>query len=191
MEVTVTVQTQVTYTPGIHVPGFPASFQINGVAEAEGAPMRRLNGIVRRLKREEGATLVEFGLSCAVLFMTMFGIFELSNALYSYNFVADAAHEATRYALVRGSACTGFTDCNINTSAPLQTYVRGLGYPGINPNNLTATAAWSGPTASPINAPGNTVSVTVTYTYQLNIPFWPQSGSILHLSNTSQMPISQ
>jgi Flp pilus assembly protein TadG len=153
--------------------------------------MRPLSGLLRRLQPEQGATLVEFALSCAVLFMTLFGIFELSIALYSYNFVADAAHEATRYALVRGSACTGFTDCNIKTSTPIQTYVRGLGYPGINPNNLTAAATWSGPTTSPINAPGNMVSVTVTYTYPLNIPFWPQSGSILHLSNTSQMTISQ
>jgi Flp pilus assembly protein TadG len=152
--------------------------------------MRRLSRTLRRLKQEEGATLVEFGLSCAVLFMTLFGIFELSNALYAYNFVADAAHEATRYALVRGSACTGLTDCNINSSTALQTYVRGLGYPGIDPNNLTAAATWSG-SNTPSNAPGNTVSVTVTYTYPLNIPFWPQSGTILHLSNTSQMTISQ
>jgi Flp pilus assembly protein TadG len=33
MEVTVTVETQVTYTPGIHVPGFPVSFPIYGVAK--------------------------------------------------------------------------------------------------------------------------------------------------------------
>jgi Flp pilus assembly protein TadG len=144
---------------------------------------------MRRLRGEEGATLVEFALSCAILFMTLFGVIGLCGALYSYNFVADAAHEATRYALVRGSACTGFTDCNI-TSAALQTYVQNLGYPAIVPGNLTAAATWSG-TNTPFNAPGNTVSVTVTYRYPLNIPWWPQSGSILSLSSTSQMAISQ
>jgi Flp pilus assembly protein TadG len=144
---------------------------------------------MRQLRCEEGATLVEFALSSAVLFMSLFGIIGFCGALYSYNFVSDAAHEATRYALVRGSACSGFTDCNI-TSAQLQTYVRNLGYPAIIPSNLTAAATWSGAN-TPSNAPGNTVSVTVTYTYPLNIPFWPQSGTILHLSSTSHMAISQ
>jgi len=145
---------------------------------------------MRRLRGEEGSTLVEFAISSSVLFLSLFGIFGLCGALYSYNFVADAAREATRYAIVRGSSCSGLTNCNLTTSAPLQTYVRTLGYPGINTNNLTAAATWSGAN-SPTNAPGNTVSVTVTYTYPLNIPFWSQSGNILHLSNTSEMTISQ
>jgi Flp pilus assembly protein TadG len=119
----------------------------------------------------------------------MFAIFAFCTALYSYNFVSEAAREASRYAMVRGSACAGFTDCGI-IQAQLQTYVRNLAYPGINTNNLTLAATWSGSSATP-NAPGNTVSVTVAYTYGLNIPFWPQSGSILHLSSTSQMVISQ
>jgi Flp pilus assembly protein TadG len=141
---------------------------------------------MRRLRGEEGQTLVEFGFSCAVLFMTLFGILGVCGAVYSYNFVSDAAHEATRYALVRGSACTFSTNCPV-TSAQIQTYVRNLGYPGIIPGNLTAAATWAGSS----NAPGSTVSVTVTYTYPLNIPFWKQSGTILHLSSTSHMTISQ
>ena len=144
---------------------------------------------MKRLRGEEGATLVEFALCSSILLMFLFGIFGVCTALYSYNFVSDAAHEATRYALVRGSACTGFTDCNV-TSAQIQTYVRSLQYPAIVPSNLTAAATWSG-ASSPSNAPGNIVSVTVTYTYPLIIPFWPQSGRILNLSSTSQMTISQ
>jgi Flp pilus assembly protein TadG len=142
------------------------------------------------LREEEGATLLEFGFSSAVLFSCLFGLFGLCGALYSYNFVADAAHDATRYVMVRGSACTGFSDCDIKTSAPVQTYVRSLGYPGIVSGNLTAAASWSG-SNTPINAPGNTVTVTVTYTYPLRIPFWKQSGRILSLTSTSQMTISQ
>lgn len=136
-----------------------------------------------KLRDEEGATLVEFGLCSAVLFMSLFGIIALSGALYSYVFVSDAAREATRYAIVRGSKCQGFTDCNIQE---LNTYVKSLGYPGINTANLSASASWpSG------HAPGDVVKVTVTYTYPLNIPFWPQSGSLLHIASTSQMTISQ
>jgi Flp pilus assembly protein TadG len=144
---------------------------------------------MRRLRGEEGATLVEFALSSIVLFMTLFGIIGVSGALYTYNFVTDAAHEATRYAIVRGSACTFSANCPV-TSAQLQTYVRSLSYPGIVPADLTAVATWSGAN-TPSNAPGNMVSVTVTYTYPLNIPFWPHSGEILHLTSTSQMAISQ
>lgn len=140
---------------------------------------------MRRLGREDGSTLFEFALSATILFMVLFGIFAFCSALYSYEFVADAAHEATRYAMVRGSSCSGLTNCPA-TSAEIQTYVRGLGYPGIVPGNLTASTSWSGS-----NAPGNTVSVKVTYTYPLNIPFWPQSGTVLHLSDTSKMTITQ
>jgi Flp pilus assembly protein TadG len=142
---------------------------------------------MRRLRGEEGASLVEFALSSAILFMFLFGIIAFCGALYSYNFVSEAAHEATRYAMVRGSTCSAdYTGCPA-TSADIQTYVRNLGYPGIIPSNLTAVATWPGGSA----APGNIVSVTVTYTYPLNIPFWPQSGTILNLSSTSQMTISQ
>jgi Flp pilus assembly protein TadG len=144
---------------------------------------------MKRFRNEEGSTLVEFALCSGVLFMSLFGVFGLCGALYSYNFVSEAAREATRYALVRGSACTGFADCNM-TSAQINSLVQNLGYPGLNPSNMTAAATWSGSNV-PINAPGNTVSVTVTYNFPLTIPFWPRSGSIIHMSSTSSMVISQ
>src|ERR1700722_12356327 len=113
-----------------------------------------------RLRGEEGSALVEFAISSTVLFLCLFGILGLCGALYTYNFVVDAAHEATRYAIVRGSSCSGLTNCPLSSnattaSATLQTYVQTLGYPGIVANNLTAAATWSGGN-SPANAPGNT-----------------------------------
>lgn len=140
---------------------------------------------MRRFRDDEGAALVEFALSSVVLFMTMFGLMAVCTVLYSYVFVAEAAREASRYALVRGSACTGFSDCVI-TPAQVNTYVKGLSYPGINPGNLTATT-----TFTPDNKPGSVVAVTVSYNTTLNIPFWPKSGKALQLSSTSQMVISQ
>ena len=138
-----------------------------------------------RRKGEEGATLLEFAVSSAVLFLFLFGIFAFCAALYSYNFVSDAAREASRYAMVRGSSCTGFSDCSI-TSAQVQSYVRALGYPGINTSNLTASRTFS---ASGV--PGSTVTVTVTYNFTPLIPFWSQSGKALQMSSSSQMVISQ
>jgi len=114
-----------------------------------------------------------------------FGLMGICFALYSYNFVAEAARDASRYAMVRGSSCTGFSDCSI-TSAQLQTYVQNLSYPGIYPGNLTATASWS-----PSNAPGGVVTVIVTYQFPLNIPFWPRTGTVLHMASASEMTISQ
>ncbi|HMG85218.1 MAG TPA: TadE/TadG family type IV pilus assembly protein [Terracidiphilus sp.] len=140
---------------------------------------------MNRIWREDGAALVEFALTSVVLFMTLFGLMAVCTALYSSVFVAEAAREASRYAIVRGSACTGFADCSI-TSAQLNTYVQNLHYPGINSANLSASASWAGG-----KAPGQIVVVTVTYNLPLAIPFWPKSGSTIHMGSTSQMAISQ
>ena len=140
---------------------------------------------MKRFEREEGAALVEFALSSVVLFMTLFGLMAVCTTLYSYVFVAEAAREASRYALVRGSSCVGFSDCGID-SAGLNTYVKNLSYPGINKGNLNASA-----TFTPDKKPGSVVSVTVNYNLALNIPFWPKTGRAMQLSSTSQMTISQ
>lgn len=140
---------------------------------------------MRRLQKEEGATLMEFAISASVLFLFLFGIFAFCTAVYSYNYVCEAAREGSRYAMVRGTACKGFTDCGI-TSAQVQSYVRGLSYPGIDTNNLTASRTFS---ASGV--PGSTVTVTVTYNFTPLIPYWPQSGKVLQMNSTSQMVISQ
>jgi len=142
------------------------------------------------LKDEQGSSLVEFALCSSVLFMSLFGIMGLCGALYSYVFVAEAARDAARYALVRGSDCTGFSDCDISP-AQINTYVKSLGHPGLNTNNLAATASWSGSTNPTFNGPGNVVTVTVTYNLPLNIPFWPKSGSTIHMASSSQMVVSQ
>lgn len=102
-------------------------------------------------------------------------------------------------------------------SNPLQTYVQGLGYPIPNRNLLNVSAAWffisqdsngasqwTGNTcvgqyepgaagASPnylqCNEPGNMVTVTVTYTIPMYIPFW--SNASVNLTSTSSMVIAQ
>jgi Flp pilus assembly protein TadG len=163
--------------------------------------------------REEGATLVEMALASSVLLTVLFGIIEMCFALYTYDFVSEAAREGTRYAIIRGStSCApspGFVDCNLNptTSGAMQTYLRSLGFP--YSGSLTATATWwspvqdgSGSTTWPTacttavdasgnacNAPGNAVKVVVTYTYPLAVPFWGYHP--LALGSTSEMVISQ
>ena len=118
-------------------------------------------GLVRRLlrgaRREEGGSLVEMALVSAFVYLPMmFGIFQVSYGLYVYNFVCSAAHQATRYAAVRGSnSCTiqsNFVDCDLSPAGsnnpapgagtPLQNYVQSLAFAGISPNNLTVTSSW-------------------------------------------------
>jgi len=153
----------------------------------------------RRMSGEEGDTIAEFALASTILIAIVFGIFETSSALYSYTYISDAAREGIRYAIVRGSACTGFSECSGTpvgaTSAQVQAYVKSLGYPGITSNNLTVATTWPStgsacsPIVSPCNNPGNLVKVVVAYKYPLNIPFVPVKS--IGMSSTSEMVISQ
>jgi Flp pilus assembly protein TadG len=134
--------------------------------------------------------MVEFALASVILFTLVFGVIAICLALYTYNVVAETARQATRYAMVRGSACNSFADCPNVTAAQIQAYVQTIGFPGIDPGSsanpkMVATPSW----AAGNEKPGNTVQVTVTYTLPLNIPF--VSSQTLSMSSTSQMVISQ
>ena len=181
--------------------------------------------LLRRLGREEGNSLVEMALvSCFIFLPMLIGIFEISLAVYAYNFVSNSARQATRYAAVRGApSCvisSTFPDCNLGPSgganpttasgsAALQAYVRGLSYPGINPNNITVTATWWSANTTPgatfsttawdvqctttdlngaaCNSPRDAVKVKVDYNVPL--PFW--KSRYLTVSSTSQMIINE
>lgn len=150
------------------------------------------------LSSEEGATLVEAAVGLVIILALFIGLLEICLALYASHFVADAAREASRYAIVRGSmSCStspNLSNCDA-TSDEIQTWVRGLGYPGINPEQLTVTTSWPStgsdcyPSTSPCNNPGNLVKVDVTYAFPLDIPFWKKAT--INLSSASEMVISE
>lgn len=152
----------------------------------------------RRFSGEEGQALVEFALISAAFFSLLLGIFEMSLGLYTYHYISEVAREATRYAVVRGSACVGMPDCNAS-AAQIQTFVKDLGYPGIDATDyMTVTTTWLSPssgsnptwtTCTSCNTPGNMVQVTVNYALPLAIPFWGNKS--INISSTSQMVISQ
>jgi hypothetical protein len=187
----------------------------------------RLRRVAKHGRREDGNTLVEMALVSAFVFLPLiFGIIQFSFALYAYNFVNMSARQATRYAVVRGiESCViapTFPNCNmgpntaggVNATAPsaLQTYVRGLAYPGINPNSITvtttylsqhvtsgaggfSTTTWNSTCTTtnpdngqPCNTPGNAVQVRVVYQFPLIVPFW--RSATLNLTGTSQMVIN-
>jgi Flp pilus assembly protein TadG len=162
------------------------------------SPARRLH-CGRGMADETGSGLLEMALVSVILLTMLFGLMEMCLALYTYHFISEAAREGSRFAIVRGSSCNyvnpSVTPCPAS-QAEIQTYVQNLNYPGINPQAETVTATWSpypaGETCAPSPAcdnPGNQVQVTVNYQYPLAIPFIP--ASILNMSSTSQMIISQ
>lgn len=148
------------------------------------------------LSGSSGSIIVEYAITASLLMTLLFGIVQTCFALYAHNFVSDAARMATRYAIVRGSSCTGMSDCGI-TANQIQTYVRGIAYPGISSTNLNTATTWLSASASPpttwtacatqCNAPGNAVRVQVTYAFPMFIPYW--KSTTVNLTSTSQMVI--
>jgi len=147
---------------------------------------------------EHGATMVETGLSMLVLVVAIIGVWELSMAAYSFHFVSNAAREGARYAMVRGStaggACATYNTTYCNASGTnISDYVTNtFGLPGMNVSS--AWAAFTGGTScpaspAPCNSPGNQVTVTVTYSFPLAIPFIPAAN--IPMTSTSAMIISQ
>ncbi len=149
----------------------------------------------RRRRGEQGATMVETALSMLILLAILFGLIEMCLALYSYYFLSDAAREGTRYAIVHGSTCmVSGVSCTM-TASQIDTYVKDLGYPGINPANMTVTTTYSispgeeSCVAAGCNGPGDRVTVLVNYNFSLMIPF--VTSKALSMSSTSSMVISQ
>ncbi|MBV8437568.1 MAG: pilus assembly protein [Silvibacterium sp.] len=163
-----------------------------------------LGRLLRSARSEHGQATVEIAFASVVLFCFVIGIMQVSRGIYVYNFVSEAAREAARYAMVRGStSCANtpsLTNCNTSSSTNIQTYVQGRNYPGMVSSSLTATATylcasasqpttWSTCTTNPHNAPGNVVKVVVSYPFTLSVPFY--SGASFTVSSTSQMVITQ
>ena len=158
---------------------------------------------LRCLRGDEGATIAETGLACIAFFAMLLGTFQMMMASYMFHFVSDAAREASRYAIVRGStSCTNtpnLSNCNASASQ-IQGYIRSLNYPGVTSSNLTIATTWlaasssypktwSSCTSGTCNAPGNMVKVVATYAFPFSVPFVPKTT--FNLTSTSEMVISQ
>jgi Flp pilus assembly protein TadG len=143
---------------------------------------------------EEGSAMVETALSLGILLTFLFGVMETGFALFTYHFISNAARETTRYAIVRGSSCTGFVSACPATPNDIMTYATTLGFSGITTSDVSVSYAGYPAGASCIpnrlcNNPGNMVTVTITYTFPFNVPFVP--AKTFAMSSASSMIISQ
>ena len=128
---------------------------------------------------EVGSAILEFGLVIVMFFMFVFGVMDFGRALYTYHFVSNAACEATRYAIVRGSNSTDPV-----TASDIASYVKSITPEGIDPNQLSVSATWS-----PNDSPGSTVHVQVSDNFRFMTPVL--ASYKMTLSDSSQMVISQ
>lgn len=151
-----------------------------------------------RARSELGSASVEFAASAIVFFLTLIGLMKMCLAIYTFHFVSEAAREGARFAIVRGSACTGFPSaCPANPNgSDTSNYVKSLTYPGISSSAETITTTYSAyPTGSPCtpsascNNPGNLATVKVSYSFPLAIPF--MTTKTYTMSSTAEMVISQ
>lgn len=190
-----------------------AALRGGGIFGLRLASLRRL----RRLGREDGASLVEAAFTLPILFALIFGATELGYLFYTYQDVCDAARKATRWAAVHGSsagtACSSDTITTYNCTAgttDIQNFVQGLGYPGVSGSAMTVnptfwcvenggnSATWVQATGAncpsgtddsglPANTPGNEVQVQVSYQFPLTIAYW--KATTVTLSSTGSMVI--
>jgi Flp pilus assembly protein TadG len=135
---------------------------------------------LRRKRWSRGATMVEFALVAGVFFMLMFGVMEMSSAVYSYHMVCTAAREGVRYAIVHSP-----TSANPATTTQIQDYAKTYAT-GLDASQLSVTATFP---ADPRLVTKKDAQVVVTYNYPLNIPFI--TPVTLSLSSTSKMLVSQ
>jgi Flp pilus assembly protein TadG len=142
-------------------------------------------------------------LSISIILAALFGVIYVSMALYTDHFVGNAAKEATRYAMVRGSswngaACTTTSTFSCTaTSTDITNYVESTMPPGLTTNDLTVTTTWpgTGPSGSACdttngnNSPYCSVSVKVSYSFEWFLPFLPQNT--LQLTSNSTVAITE
>lgn len=163
----------------------------------------RLRSLRSSGRSELGAALVETALTMTLLLILLFGIIEISLALYSYHFVAAAANQGTRYAIVRGStwgsACSSYTEAACTaTPAQIASYVASLDLPGITVNAsdvcveyfsaVPAAASSACAASSTPNGAGDVVQVTITYPFSFSLPGFARYT--WSLKSTSQMSIA-
>jgi Flp pilus assembly protein TadG len=132
---------------------------------------------------ERGGTLAETALVMGLLLTLTLGIMDFGRALYTYSFVANAARQGARWAIVRGSQCTLLDHCNA-TSANVQAYVQSLSEGATDASKISAQLIL--PNGN--NNPGSVAEVTVQYSFAFVAPF--VSKLTIPMSSTSEMVIS-
>ena len=107
-------------------------------------------------KGERGNYIIEFGLCFVLFFCILLGILDVARGIYAYNFLAGAAKEGSRYAMVHGSS-SGSKASSTDVQNTVQKWLIGM----VDPASATVTTTWN-----PVSEnPGSLVTVNVQYTF--------------------------
>ncbi len=150
---------------------------------AQARPILRGLFRLRPWHDERGGSIIEMAFALTILMTLIFGIVQVSLAAYTYHTISELAREGSRFAMVRGSTCSGFTTACPATASDVTTYVEAVNYPALVVGNMTVATTWPNG-----NSPGNPVKVTVTYGFPLSVPFVP--AHTITMSSTSQITIA-
>lgn len=158
--------------------------------------------VVRCIWRDEsGSELVEFALSIWIWIGMVFVILYGAYALYAEHFVNEAAHDAARYAIVRGATWSGATCASTSSmecmakSTDVTNFVKGRLAPGLFSDELTVSTTWPGLTSAGMNCDTDYGSnspnciVKVEVDYNLTVPF--AGFKTVTLTNTTETTILQ
>ena len=126
---------------------------------------------------KNGSALSEFALVAVIFFILFFGIIDMSRLMLKYHYVANAAREGTRYAIVHGS-----TSLSQASAADVKAYLKSMSL--VDPENDNVVTTW--PDGD--NNPGSRVIVRVDYPFTFFLPNW--FGPSITLSSQSEMVIS-
>jgi Flp pilus assembly protein TadG len=127
---------------------------------------------------------VEMVICTFLLMMIILGIVEFGRMMLVYTALSNAARAGTRYAIVHGidrSTGTGVDgQSSSSDTSQITTVVQNFASAGLlDPTQLTITVAYPDTT----NAPGNRVTVKVTYPFIPLLSYFPLRTT---LGNTSQ-----
>lgn len=167
--------------------------------------------MLRAARDEQGAELLEAAFSMMAILIFIFGAIEACWAVYGLHYVANVAHEAARYAIVRGASWPGTCDGNGTAGsgyassmceaspADIANFVASRNFPGLNiaASDVCVEYFSSVPAAASTSCSGNTgpravgyiVQVTVSYPFTLTLPVLP--AYTWNLASTSHMVIAQ
>ena len=140
---------------------------------------------------DQGQTLAETAVSLGLLMTMIIGLIEGALIFNAYHYVSYAARQGSRYAMVRGSQCTGFTSACPAVASDVTAYVQSISFVGIDSTQITVNTTWSAPptgaacSTTACNDPGDQVTVTVSYPLSgFVIPLIPVFSGSMHSSST-------
>ena len=151
------------------------------------------------MRRERGSTALEFVLVGIPMMFILFSLFEAARGMWTYQMLAYAVREGTRYASTKGKGCASPNTCQVKIK-DLVSYVQTAG-PLIDASSTmtftpatgtaitgTISALSSNTTVWPpsgANVPGQTVKISVTYPFRTILAmFWAGAGAPLNDSQT-------